>query len=92
MSDMKSVAVSDTCMFFFGTCIGVVVNFMFSECITFFQLSEKHHFFTLGMLQILLISFIIQFIQGRVNSIGLFTLGLLTTQSLVIKKCYKLEK
>ena len=84
---MNNNAISDTLMFFLGMSIGISFNYIFNEYVVK-HATKRQHFFSIGIIQILANAMVIRFIRGRVKSIGLFTLGLLTSQSLVIKKCY----
>lgn len=83
---MNQNAISDTCMFFLGACIGIIVNYLFVMIVSTYDINDRRHFFWIGMVQVLLDAHIIQYIKSKISNIGLFTLGLLAPQSLVIKR------
>ena len=80
-------ALSDTCMFFIGMCIGIVFNYTF-ERVIWYSAKNKKQYFSIGIVQIMANALIIRYIRQHVKHTGLFTLGLLSSQTLVIKKCY----
>jgi hypothetical protein len=83
--------VSDTCMFLFGTCIGIIINkfFLYIEnSLQFHIRNERHEYLIIGVFQVLIDAFCIQYVKYKIQNIGLFVLGLLSSQSLLIKKCY----
>ena len=83
-------SISDTCMFFFGVCVGLPLNYIFSYID--YYLDEKHERFLIGFLQILLVAYIIRCVKYKTSNIGLFSLGVLSTQMLIIKKTFTDEK
>jgi uncharacterized membrane protein len=83
-----STAISDTCMFFFGMCIGISFNYVFQSIVNLYNITKRRHLFPLGIVQILLNALVIRYVREHVQNIGLFTLGILSSQSLLIKKCY----
>lgn len=86
--DMNNSAVSDTCMFFFGMCLGITFNYIFNYLLQWYDATERHQFFLIGITQILVNALVIRYVRNHVTNIGLFTLGILSPQYLIIKKCY----
>lgn len=89
---MSNNAISDTCMFFFGMCIGIAFNYIFDSYNATTSRDRDSArstcgpYFIIGIIQILLNALVIRHIRNKMSNIGLFTLGLLSFQSLVIKK------
>lgn len=86
-------AFKDTCMFIFGLWLGIILNYLFRYLDFLIQNSSIHNqfgYFIIGIIQILGISLIIQTLTTNISkNIGLFVLGILTPQILLIKKCFK---
>lgn len=82
-------AVSDTCMFFFGLCLGMSLHYLVETCASYCDPTRRYELFTLGLVQILINALLIQYVRRSIPNIGLFTLGLLTMQTLVIKTAIK---
>ncbi len=80
---VKDSALTDTYMFFLGMCVGVLINSIFSNID---ETASKHQIVSLGLAQVLVNAFVIRYVQTRVNCIGLFSMGLISFQTLIIKK------
>lgn len=80
---MLSSDVSATCMFFMGMFIGIILDNAFK---VYLKAYPAHSPLYAGTVQILVNSFIIRNIKTNIQDLGLFTLGLLTFQNLIIKK------
>lgn len=78
---------SDTCMFCLGSCIGIVLNYFFENYVLTYQIEKRMHIFSIGILQIMMNALVIHVVRLKLENMGLFTLGLLTFQSLIVKKC-----
>lgn len=85
---MSNNAISDTCLFLFGMCIGIIFDYTFKNCVDWYGATTRRQYFSIGILQILANAAIIRYVRQRIKNTGLFTLGLLSSQSLVIKKCH----
>ncbi len=81
---VRDTALSDTFMFTLGMCVGVLINMIFKTV----TIDTQHEIFVYGLLQIMFNAFIIRFVTKRVQCIGLFTLGLISFQSLIIKRVF----
>lgn len=75
-----TLAISDTCMFILGACFSVVLDYIFS------RYKQHHEIIVMGLVQIICNAYIIKYVNNKVQNIGLFTLGILTFQSLLVKK------
>jgi hypothetical protein len=80
--------ISDTIMFIIGMITGIVFNYIFHVIIQILNISKNRYFFFIGMFQILMNAFIIRYVRNNIENTGLFVLGLLSPQYLVIKQCY----
>lgn len=85
---VKNSAISDTCMFLLGMSIGILFNYIFSRYVIWYGASERHHYFVIGIVQILANAVAIRYVRSYIENTGLFYLGLLSSQSLVIRKFY----
>lgn len=85
-------AFADTCLFFLGVVIGSVLDMIFDRRITGTPLEKRHHFLWIGAIQIMANAYVIRFVRNRVGTIGLLILGLLSTQTLVIRKGLRPDK
>jgi len=89
MNNSTLLIISDTCMFFFGMCLGIIYDYIFQYIILQFHPDERHHHIFIGSIQIMLNALTIRYIRDCVQEVGLFTLGLITFQSLIIKSAIK---
>ena len=81
---IKSGAVTSTCMFLFGSLIGFLINTL----LTYIEIHDTHEVLVFGILQVFLNAYIIQFVETRIENMGLFVLGLLSGQILVIRRLW----
>lgn len=83
-------AISDTCLFVVGAIIGIIIDINIESIhkyITNF-LSDTNNLICIGLLQLLINAMVIQFFREQFPKMGFFTMGLLSYQSLYIKKLY----
>jgi hypothetical protein len=87
---MSTNAITDTCMFLLGMCVGISLGFIFYKL----DLETTHFSWVLlfGICQILINAFIIRFMNGKMVNIGLFTLGLIASQDIILVRFYKTRK
>jgi hypothetical protein len=75
-------------MFLIGTIVGTIINYNTEYALETIENSTRN-VFIVGILQIILNAIILNSIRKQTSdSIGLFSLGLFTSQELVIKTLY----
>jgi len=90
--EIYSTAFSNTTMFVFGVVFGVVVNIVFDTVHEYVDPTKdlKRYLFLFGMLQIFVNAVIVKIVSDQTNQqLGLFSLGLLSSQKLIIKRIYE---
>jgi hypothetical protein len=81
------IAIRDAGLFLLGCCIGITLECFYSTAITPFIKQNSKSDFTIGLIQILINSFIIQCAKDLITTdISFFVMGLLSPQILIIKK------
>lgn len=83
---------SDTCLFLFGASISIVLDYnlqtLYKYMIETQERNRDRVLLFLGILQLLLISIVIETSNSIFKKLGLFTLGLLGFQTLYMKELY----
>lgn len=78
----------DTFNFLLGTVIGLVINFIFQRVLQLRQESMMNYCL-LGLVQVGVNAYTVLMGSFYLDEPGFFTMGVLSSQEMLIKKCYK---
>lgn len=90
-TEIYQTALSNTSMFILGVFFGAALNITFDSIYQYFDPTQesKRYIFIFGMLQIFTNALVIKLTTEKINEqLGLFSLGLLSAQKLIIKQLY----
>ena len=90
-SEYYKSAFNNTYMFLIGVVFGIILNLTFHAIRESVDptMESKRYAFLFGILQIFMNGFVIRLSTEKINGkLGLFSLGLLSAQKLIIKELY----
>lgn len=85
---LENSFINDVTMFFLGAIIGTILHWIFDYIVKTYNIQSQQILLILGSIQLLLIASITRLLTSTLSIQGLFILGIISSQELIITRIY----
>jgi uncharacterized membrane protein len=85
---LENSFINDVTMFFLGAIIGTILHWIFEFIVKTYNIHSHQLLLIIGIIQLLMIALITRLLTSTLSIQGLFILGIISSQELIITRVY----